>query len=307
VRTCYQIQSHRAPRQLDRLVRALLATSEDPVVVVNHDTAGEPLPTDAWADDPRVLVQRMPGGYADWSHVARYLAVTDLLAARGVDYDWMVNLSGQDYPLRSLRDAEKELAESGADGFVHYFRVLGPESRWPAHRGRDRYWFRYRQLGRLTERTRWRLRPLQAVNRVQPLIRVHTATSFSLGRRTHVPYGPDFVCYGGSAWYSLSRDCVEYLRSFTATRRDVVEHYRGTLAPEESLFHTALLNAGRFRLVNDNRRYVDFRETRLGHPRTLELSDVAPARASGAHFARKWDLGRTPEAFDELDALVYAS
>src|SRR5688572_31975267 len=36
------------------------------------------------------------------------------------------------------------------------------------------------------------------------------------------------------------------------------EHYRGTMSPEESMVQTVLLNDGRFRLVDDDLRYVDY-------------------------------------------------
>jgi hypothetical protein len=230
-----------------------------------------------------------------------------MLEEGGIGYDWMVNASGQDYPLLPLKEAERELASSRADGYCEHFPVLSPMSTWPAHRARTRYWYHYRQLLPLSERAIRRLRPLHALNWVQPAFRIYTSTGLSVGLRARTPFGKDFNCYGGSFFVSLKRQCIEYLMEFTRERPDVERHYQKTISPDESYMQTVLVNSRRFNLVNDCKRYFDFSASQFNHPRLLDASDVAPARASGAHFSRKWDLERDPDAFDEMDRHVYGT
>lgn len=307
MRTCYQIHSHRSPEQLYRLVDAILGSSRDALVVVSHARSGPPIDRARLTSAGEVLLLEADGGYGDWSHLRRYLEVAEHLDQQGLTYDWMVNLSGQDYPVRPLREAEDELAASDADGFMEHFDVLSEASPWGVARGRTRYWYHYRRLRPLTEAGQARWRPLQAVNRLQPLVRVQVAYGFALGHRVTGPFGTSLVCYGGSFLMSLRRPCVEEVRRFVRDRPDVVRHYQRTLSPDESFLQTVLVNSGRFMLANDCKRYFDFTSTRMNHPRTLGASDVEPARRSGAHFARKWDLSRDPCAFETLDGLVGAS
>ncbi len=49
------------------------------------------------------------GGYGDFSHLDRYLAAVDWLDANGIEYGWLENLTGQDYPLRPIAEIEDAL------------------------------------------------------------------------------------------------------------------------------------------------------------------------------------------------------
>ncbi len=303
--TAYTVQSHAQPAQVARLVRTLKASSPKAVIVVSHSRTGTPLDVEALESFPDVYVLPAQGGYGDWTHVQRWLDVADFLSDRGISYDWLTLLSGQDYPAKPLEEAEAELESSDADAFIEHFPVLSPtESHWPVRLGRSRYFFHHRRLRDLDPRRQEQLRPLQALNFVQPLARIHVSFGLSVGWRARTPYSPEFSCYGGSVWNSMNRDCVEYVRQFCRDRPDVVRHYEQVLAPDESFFHTVLVNARRFRLVNDPKRYFDFSETRFNHPKSLTMADLPAIIASGAHFVRKVDLERNPDIFEALDELV---
>jgi hypothetical protein len=303
VRVGYLVQSHRRPEQVARLVRTLKAGSPGAVVHVSHDGTSAPFDAatlTALTAMPGVLVRPAAGGYGDFSHVRRYLDAVADLVDEGLAVDWVVNLTGQDYPVRPLAVAEAELATGGADGYLEHFPALDPRrGAWPVRRARSRYLFGHRRIAALSPTAQRRLRPLQAVNRVQPFVRVHVSYGLTVGVRRRSPFGPGLELYGGSAYSSLSWRCVAYLREFCAARPDVVRYYERVLSPEESMFQTILVNSGRFRLVDDCRRYFDFRGSTLNHPRVLGLDDVPRALASGADFARKFD---DPAVLDALDA-----
>jgi hypothetical protein len=300
-RLAYHVESHTLPGQLERLVRRLIATGNDPVVVVNHDSRS--------TDDlsriaalPGVYIQRSPGGYADFSHVRRYLETLTWLAAQGVEYDWVANLSGQDYPLRDVAEAESELAEPGVDGYLQWFDAFDPKSSWGPNLGRSRYTFSHRRLRSISPRWRSPLRTIQSVNYVQPWVRVTVSTGLTVGRRqAQTPFGPDFICYGGSLFCTLSRPVAEYLRAFADERRDIVEYYSHTLSPAESFIQTVLVNSGLFTFSPNCRRYFDFRNSRYNHPKVLTADDLPRALASGADFGRKFDENVAPLALDLLD------
>lgn len=304
MRVCYQVHTHRDPEQIHRLVRTLTRSSPDCVVVISHDRAGPLLDTARLARLGDVHVLATEGGYGDWSHVRRYLEVADHLDEIGVGYDWMANLSGHDYPAMPLGVAEAQLERSGVDGFLHAFAVGSADAPWPAHRSRSRYWYHYRRFADLSDGAKRVLRPVQVINRAQPFFRVTVSFGLSAGVRTRAPFGPGLECYGGSFWCTLSRTAVERIREFTWRRPDVVAHYERTLAPDESCFHTVLANQPDLTLAPDSLRYIDFSESRFNHPRTLSEADVPAVTTSGAHFARKWELRRSPEAYDRLDDII---
>lgn len=302
MRFCYHIQSHRSPEQITRLVLAVKRYSPNSVIHVSHDRRGDQLDLTELRSQTDVAVQLHNGGYGDFSHVDRYMAAVDWLNKEGVHVDWLVNITGQDYPLRPLDQAESELVDSGADGFMEYWDAFGPDSRWPARRVRSRYHFHHRRLMDLSPRAKRVLRPIQAFNRIQPLLRVHVSYGLAVGRRVRTPFGPDLRLHGGSAFSSLSWPVVAYLREYFDRRPDVVAYFRRCLSPVEAVFQTIACSSGQFNLVPDCKRYFDFRGSQFNHPRSLTAEDLPLALASGAHFARKFDYDRRPELLDILDA-----
>jgi hypothetical protein len=156
----------------------------------------------------------------------------------------------------------------------------------------------------LTDGQARRLRPLQVLNRVQPLVRVHVAYGFTLGVRRRGVFGPDLRLYGGSAYSSLRWPVALHLLETAETDSRLVDAFRNTLSPEEAFAQTVLVNAGTFRLVNDARRYFDFSRTELNHPKTLTAEDLPRALDSGADFGRKFDMATDPDVFDALDRIL---
>jgi hypothetical protein len=301
MRFCYHVQSHRSPEQLTRLVHAVKRSSPNSVVHVSHDAKGAQLDVAELQSLPDVVVQHHDGGYGDFSHVDRYLSAVNWLQSEGVKVDWMVYITGQDYPLRPLRACEAELADSGADGFMEYWDAMGPESHWPRRRVISRYHFQHRRPWPLSPRGKRLLRPLQALNFVQPLVRVHVSYGLVVGRRARPPFGPDLRLHGGSAFWSLTWPVVEYLRDFGERRPDVMNYFRRTLSPVEAYAQTVICSSGEFTLVPDCKRYFDFRGSTFNHPKTLTAEDLPRAFASGAHFGRKFEIEADPALFDVLD------
>jgi hypothetical protein len=301
MRFCYHIQSHRSPEQLTRLVRAVKRHSPNSVVHVSHDVRGARLDVSELQALPDVVVEYHDGGYGDFSHIDRYMGAVDWITRENVQIDWLVYITGQDYPLRPLNQIEDELVQSGTDGFMEYWDAFGPDSHWPARRVKSRYFFRHRRLMPLTAKQQRVLRPLQALNLIQPLLRLHVSYGLALGYRVRTPFGPDLRLHGGSAFSSLSWPVVAYLREYFDRRPDVVEYFRRCLSPVEAVFQTIACSSGQFNLVPDCKRYFDFRGSEFNHPKTLTAEDLPTAIASGAHFARKFDYERNPGLMDVLD------
>ena len=305
----YHVETHRNPRQIERLVRALVRDAPDAVVVVDHDRKFE--------SPDRAVLQRLgaelrlsDGGYGDMSHVDRWFSTARWLHDEGVEFEYLSNLTGQDYPVRPMAQIHADLRGSGVDGFIQNFAVLdAAESKWGVSRGRTRYQYRHRRLRRLSPLQQRALRPLQAANLVQPWARLTTSTGLGIGLRERGPWGDDLELRGGSFFCTLSRSAVEAILHFAEQRPDVARHLSGSIAPDEVYLQTALGWAvrsdpvgGNLVIRNDCRRYFDFSESTFNHPRTLTVAHVAAALGSGADFARKFDEARYPGVLEVVDS-----
>lgn len=301
LRVCYHVQSHTLPGQLVRLIRTIRTSSPTSLVVVSHSEVGPVIELGDLACDESVIVRRVPNGYADFSHVDRWLEAVDLLTERGEDYDWLCNISGQDYPLIPLPEAERELAEGDADAYLQYFPVFTAGHKWPLRKARTRYCFAYARVP-LAPTAQRLLRPLAAVNRLQPLVRFSPShRAVGVRRRVAIPLED---IYGGSFFCSLSRDCTLYVREWARTHPAEVRYLRQVLTSAEIFFQTVLVGAGRFTLANDSKRYFDFRDSKGNHPKVLGVADLPRMQSRGAHFARKIDERVDARLLDVLDERV---
>lgn len=303
VRVCYHVQSHRNPRQILRLVRRIRSLSPASIVLLSHQVGGDPLDEETLRADGSVHVLPTSGGYGDFSHIDRYLDSARWLIDHDEPFDWFVNVSAQDYPIVDLRAAENELAHRSVDALVETFPVFADGSHWSRRRAMLRYGYRHRRLGAASARAYTWSRPLAAINRLQPWV-CFSPAYMTVGIRAPMPFGPEFVCFGGSFFANLSRPAVFELLSFCDRRPDFVDWARHVAAPEEIFIQTVLGNAPDLTVHDDCRRYFDFSRSRGNHPKTLTEDDLPRMLASNAWFARKFDedapvLDRIDELLDE--------
>jgi len=99
MRVCYDIQTHRDPEQIERLVRTLLRESPGAVVHISHDRRGPVLDERGLQAYGDVVVELADGGYGDYSHVDRHMQAITWVLEHRPDVDWLVNITGQDYPI----------------------------------------------------------------------------------------------------------------------------------------------------------------------------------------------------------------
>jgi hypothetical protein len=298
VRVCYLVQSHREPRQILRLVHTLKRLAPESPVLVAHDSRGCALEPRDLGGAPDVHFLRVPGpirrGYL--SMLDPYLLGIERLRELEVEYDWLVYLSGQDYPTQPLARSEAMLAAADSDGFIRFWPALAADTPWGRRRqGLHRYGYRYREAPAAA--APW-LRLLRALNGVQSFVHVHLTYGPRVGtRRRRIPLD----LYGGWQWTTLRRACAELVSETVAGDPELVEYYRRSICPDESLVQTVLVSSGRFRLTNDNLRYADNRGSRDGRPRVLGVGDLDLLTAGGYHFARKFDLSQDARVLDALD------
>ena len=148
-RTVYFIQSHRDPEQVYRLVRTLRRGSARALIVVQHNARAVELdwrPLEG-VPDVRQFFARGPQLRSHYScQVEPYLDVIAWLDREGIDYDWIVNLTAQDYPVKPVAALEALLERSDADGYLRYWDVLSVDSPWSRSKAKARYWHRYWRL-----------------------------------------------------------------------------------------------------------------------------------------------------------------
>ena len=294
----YFVQSHRGIPQLLRLLSALRRGSPDAPIVLGHCPMGPALPASELSRLGVIsFLHRQRARRGHWSMLEPYFDAIELLAERGVAYEWLVYLSGQDYPVKPLAAIEEELRGSPRDAYLTWRRADEPSPEGRRRQGLVRYHYRYRELPRLA----WLVRALRPLNGLQRLFHAHLTYGPRLGiRLRHPPLPAGKAVYYGSQWTTVRRRCAEALAEAAREDTMLVAYFAHTICPDEAFAQTCLVNAG-FELDDDNLRFVDMAGSRDGHPRLLALADAERLVAGRYHFARKVDVERDPLLVDWLD------
>jgi hypothetical protein len=267
----YLIMIHDRAEQALRLLRAIYSPEHTYVLHVDRRASKDVLRAiDAALDDlpNAVRIRAGYGTYYGWGIVDVQLrGMSCALETRG--WEFFVNLSGQDYPLRSQEEIAAELHPYIGKSLLD---MTDQRADWP-----------------------------------ESLLRIERFHVDLLGRVVPVPGVPRRYPKGvrpmaGGQWMILAREACEYLVGPARDLARLKRFYRHTALPDESFIHTALANSPlSSKLVNGNRRYVEFDD---GRPRTLSAADVERERANGMLFARKFDADTETGALDRADALI---
>jgi len=301
IRVAYLITSYVLPDQVLRLARRLRAGSAGAAIVLHHDPRRGRV--DAAGLDALGVLRIEPPSPVAWGEGSQLAMVLRCLrwTMRCTDADWVVLLSGQDYPIRPVAAIERSLAEARVDGFIHARPVPPPTLR---SRTVDEFARRYHY--------RWRrarpgaARAVRAAARARPLVQVGTTPSGTwLGVPARPsPFGPDLRCHHGGDWFTLSRWAVEAIERVVCERPDVLKHFLRTLIPTEAFVHTVLANDPSLELSGDSRRFTLW-DSGASRPRVLTTEDLPRLLGAPFDFARKFDETVDRAVLDALDRQVH--
>jgi len=306
----YLITSYGKVAQLERLVRTLRRLTRGRIWL-RHDFSKTALPQERFEPigDVTVLPTTTPVTWGDFSFVEAILMSLEVVENDG-SYDWLVMLSGQDYPIRPLHELERYLCELDADALLEQTVDAHDSARYRRKRfdrGADLYRYRYFGIPEVMGRPvvpRRAIRRLESLGAVQPLISVRevrrterSVVGLRWPLRPFRGLGPP---YQGSNWMVLRRRAVQAALSFVGANPSYVRHYRRTFVPSESFFHTIVRNDPDLHVSTG---YLHFEEWPLhaSGPATLTVDALPTLRESSKYFARKFDAEVDSVVLDELD------
>ena len=333
-RFSYYIAAHHKQNQLRRLVNTLRHGSPDALIVLHLDNRKSLIDTAEYAAMPNVHIIPDPTR-VEWGLYSQLEMNFNTLSwmAAHLSFDWVVYLSGQDYPLMPLETIETSYRTGGYDGYLSGVPLdsgipcdpTGCRQTDPAlasavcsdchHRYHYGYYditaidliatkvpllrrF-YRKFEHYASRQAGRLHLQNWPDPARPR-RI-------LGVRNDKIFGEKFRCYKGSAWFSLNRRAVDRLLKFLDENPSIVRHFKRTLIADEMVIQTILCNQPDLSIHEDNMRFISWESCHAPHPTTLTSEHFEMLASSGKHFARKFDIDIDAGIFDLLDQRVTGS
>lgn len=276
VRIAYVVSAYKNPGHLSRLVHRL-HTGPDTRFLLHVDSktdeATHRAMREGLADFDVTYLPRHACHWGGFGHVRASLKGIDAIVRGGDDPDYVILLSGQDYPIKS-NTAIREFLERG-EGRSFFLHFPLPTENW-SHGGLDRLrdWH-----------LRWR----------GPHIRLPLRRKLPDGLRP----------WGGSAYWIVSRSALRAIAGYVAEHPEYVRFFEHVDIPDELFFQTILLNGP------EAERCVDFRLhytvwSREPAPAILIRDDFPQLEESTCLFARKFDEAVDAEILELIDERLLA-
>ncbi|MES2446549.1 MAG: beta-1,6-N-acetylglucosaminyltransferase [Bacteroidota bacterium] len=206
------------------------------------------------------------GGY---SFVKAIFASLAEVLNSAISFDFYNLMSAQDYPIKPIQHIANFYEENKGKSFISY----DPDSKkdWWAHAVVRYETFHFTDL---TFKGRYLLQ--KAINLILP-------------KRT---FPLPIKLYGSciSSWWSISKECADYLIEFMKINTELERFMSYTWAADEFLIATILMNSPyKDQIVNDNLRYITWSKT-SPNPLILKTHDLHAILNSDKLFARKFDI-----------------
>jgi hypothetical protein len=268
----YIVSAYKNLDQLGRLIRLLASDGSFITVHVDKKTdkrAYAEFATETSNIPSLHLLERHVCHWGGFGHVRATLKGIDQLLRDGITVDYVILLTGQDYPIKPLETIHRFFEQRRGASFMAYSPIPSPS--WSPRGGLDRIQYRHLRL-------------------YGKHLRLPGKRRFPEGLRP----------FGGGAYWCLFHECIEAISAFVGERPDVLRFFQHVDIPDEIFFQTVILNsdlAGT--VVNDNLRYIDWSRGR--RPAILRTGDLEQLKQSSKLFARKFDVTYDRKVLDLID------
>jgi hypothetical protein len=298
----YAILAHADEGQLLRLVRVLRAESPSCSILIHWDRSSPPLDQRTFSDvgNVHLLNDRVATEWGGFSLVEATLRLFRS-AVENTGAEWIVLLSGHDYPIAPLPTIEARLTQSSFDAYLDVKGTVAP----PERRGWSqatfgwisrRYYFAYTALPHLrinapegvvsfARRLAFWISRHQSHIMIWPMPKGARWRIGVAARRT--PFTWERPCRFGSQWLSLSRRAARRVLERCDSDPALVGHFRRTIIPDEAFFQTVICGEDDLKVDPDNRRFATWSGDSPSHPEALTNSDFDSISRSDKDFARK--------------------
>jgi hypothetical protein len=294
----FAVLSHNHPEQLLRLATTLTSMFNAPPIVCHHDLAQCALHTKIF---PSNLSFVTPHINTRWGHISQPLAALRCfqLLKSTADPDWVVLLSGSDYPVCPAPQILNDLEKTEYDAFLDHREIqYSKVPRWQ----NEQHGF---------NRPDWVNIAYNRYCAVEFWAPLPTRDLFRFRRRRFAIRSPKVVkllaalrntpkIYAGDFWFQANKKAISRLLGSSSSK--IINYYYNRAHPDEALFQTALCNQTDLKICAQHRRYSDWTEGGA-HPKWLEVSDLPLILASQAHFARKFKADGAVQDFVDKTVL----
>lgn len=244
MKIAYLVFAYKNPLLIQREIQRLSSANAGFFIHIDGKRDISPF-TSLRGENVQFTKERIPVYWAEFSGVRAMMLLMREALESPRNYDYMVLLSGSEYPIRSRRYIEDFFEANSGSEFIRIIKVPGPG------------------------------KPLKHFTTVRyesdkPVLRFasRALAKIGLSQRDHRTYLGNLEPWSGRTWWALSRQACKYILDYTEQNQQLVNFFKDIHAPEESYFHTILGNSDFRDRIRGNVIYEDWSEGGL-HPQMI--------------------------------------
>lgn len=285
----YVIEAHKYPKQLYRLLSRLNDGFSEFFIHIDKTKNISDFENLTEFGNIAHFVERADSKWASFGSVQATLNGLKAVKNSKKNFDRIILLSGQDYPIKSNEYINDFFENSPHSVFAGFFPIPNYE-KWP---GSDRGgWYR-------VDKYYIGLKIYECLfSKSMNLI-----STYIPSLRRKIPNG--MKPFTGSAWWTFDMYALNYILDYDQNHPEYRAFHKYTFVPDELYVHMILANSKDERLQasieNNDKRFMIWEKSDSTHPNILLKTDFDSILSSNHLFARKFDETIDSEILDLID------
>jgi Core-2/I-Branching enzyme len=254
----YLITAYNQPLHFHRLIKAILTPQSAVFVHIDAKSDISPFKLQQMPANVHFVEDRVPVYWGEFTMVQAVLRLIRAALNAPTAYDYLVLISGSDYPIRPPSLFEAFLERNAGHQFINAVKMPNVE----------------------VCKTLERLQHYKVLSGRPSTIPLKIARRLLIRSRL-LPEGRDFGAalngltpFGGSTWCALTRSACQYILDFVEREQEFVRFFRHTWFPDEGMIHTIIGNSPFAADIRRNVTYTDW-TARGSHPKVIGAEHVA--------------------------------
>ncbi len=252
MKIAYLVFAYKNPQLLNRVINRLYSDNCDFFIHIDKKVNMAPFAI-IQQTGVEFTEKRIPVYWAEFSGVQAILLLIEAALRSAKKYDYLILLSGSEFPLRSKDYIEAFLAENRGSEFMSLVKMPNSQAGKPMSRINTLRFPSDKPVRRLAMRFLARL---------------------GMARRDFKKWFPELEPFGGHTWWALTRAACLFVLEFVKSHPLIVKYFEKTFAPEEMFFQTILGNSLFGARTRRNLVYEDW-SSRGAHPAMISEKHLA--------------------------------
>lgn len=285
MKIAYLILCHKNPIQVSQMIAQLNDGNCDFFIHIDKKCELFDLP-----DDAHIILcpenKRVDVKWATVSMIYATLNLIKLMLRQKQKYDYVILLSGQDYPIKNNEYIQNLLQEKNGNNFIEIISHDNP------------LYLRYlkRSILYYPEFMMNRSFLSKCIRHLYIKLSGGYSKTLSLFKRKNDCYQFEF----GSQWWCLTLDCLKWMMNYLRNHPEYLKYFNHTTTPDECFFQTLFKMSPYFHTAKPKLMFFEWADNK-NSPRILTINDIDMIINNDKElFARKFDIKVDTKILEEL-------